>query len=208
MYRRRALQSLVQMATLAGTVGHASADQQCQNSPMGLACTSFIPLDRLQQVYAPQSQSQWCWAACISMIFAFNDHPIGQARIVEDAYGSIINMPGNYPALFGSLNRVWTDDDGEEFEVSVNHLFSPEFGVGTLTNADLARELENENPILYCTIQHAMILTSMSYVGGTVFEGWVMDPWPGNGLRRLNRAEMTPFYFGGQLRMAASIEIL
>ena len=142
------------------------------------------------------------------MIFAYNDHPIAQARIVHDAYGGIGNMPGNFPALFGSLDRQWQDDDGNDFIVSINNLFSPELGVLTLTNADLAQQLENENPIIYCTVQHAMVLTSMSYIGSQVVEAWVMDPWPGNGgLRRLTPPEMIPFPLGGQLRMAATLDI-
>jgi len=117
-------------------------------------------------------------------------------------------MPGNFPALFGSLDRQWQDDDGNDFSVSINNLFSPELGVLTLTNGDLARQLENENPVIYCTAQHAMVLTSMSYVGSQVVEAWVMDPWPGNGgLRRLTPAEMIPFPLGGQLRMAATLDI-
>jgi hypothetical protein len=141
------------------------------------------------------------------MIFDYNSHPVTQARIVHDAYGGIADMPGNYPALFGSLNRDWTDDREDNFTVSINNLYAPEFGVLGLTNDDLAQELRNENPILYCTAQHAMVLTSMSYVGSQIVEAWVMDPWPGNGLSRLTPPEMVPFPLGGQLRMAATLDI-
>ena len=141
------------------------------------------------------------------MIFAFNDHPIGQARIVNDAYGGISNIPGNYPALFGSLNRNWTDDHGDDFTVSVNSLFAPEFGAMTLTNGELVAALENEQPVLDRTAGMAMVLTSMSCVGSNIVEGWVLDPWPGCGLPRLLPAEMVPFPLGGQLRMAATLEI-
>lgn len=181
--------------------------QQCQLSQFGPLCSSYIPLQRLARVYAPQRMSEWCWAASISMIFAYSDHPISQARIVDDAYGGIGNIPGNYPALFGSLDRDWTDDEGNDFTVSVNNLFAPELGVAALTNADLASALEQEQPVLYCTAQHAMVLTSMTYTGARVVEAWVMDPWPGNGLRRLMPAEMVPFPSGGQLRMAATLDI-
>jgi hypothetical protein len=151
--------------------------------------------------------SEWCWAACISMVFSYNGHRVSQARIVKEAYGSVMNMPGNYPALFGSLGRSWTDDDGDDFTVSVNHLFAPDVGVANLDNSDLAQALEDENPVLYCTAQHAMVLTSMKYIGSKVIDAWVMDPWPGYGLRHLAPAEMLPMIFGGQLRMAATIDV-
>jgi hypothetical protein len=198
------------MALLSGTnlpLSKALGQEQCRPSEFGLLCSSFIPLEKLAKIYAPQGMSEWCWAASISMIFAYNKHPITQARIVRDAYGEIGNVPGNYAAMLGSLNRDWIDDHGDEFTVAVNNLFSPELGAGTLTNAELASVLEEEQPILYCTAQHAMVLTSMSYVGPNVVEAWVMDPWPGNGLRRLSPAEMVPFPLGGQLRMAATLEI-
>lgn len=173
----------------------------------GPVCDSYIPLQKLQKIYAAQQQSEWCWAASISMIFAFSGHPVRQARIVKEAYGSVMNMPGNYPALFGSLDRNWTDENGDDFSVTLNHLFAPDVGVGNLSNADLAQALEDENPVLYCTSQHAMVLTSMKYIGSNVIDAWVMDPWPGNGLRHLSPLEMRPMLFGGQLRMAATIDV-
>jgi Papain-like cysteine protease AvrRpt2 len=187
-------------------VSRAFGQQECRPSQYGLLCSSYIPIGRLARIYATQSMSEWCWAASISMIFAFNGHPVSQARIVRDAYGGIGNIPGNYPALFGSLDRDWTDDRGGSFTVSVNNLFAADFGGGTLTNADLAAALDDEQPILYCTAQHAMVLTSMSYVATNVVEAWVMDPWPGNGLRRLAPVEMAPPPIG-QLRMAATLDI-
>jgi hypothetical protein len=208
MINRRSL--LTSFGSLVGATlpaPAALAAQQCQPSPRGPLCSSFIPIDKLGKVYSPQRMSEWCWAASISMIFSYNGHPIRQERIVQDAYGGIGNVPGNYPALFGSLDRSWTDDDGDDFTVSVNNLFAPEFGASALTNADLVAALQQERPILYCTVQHAMVLTSMSYVGANVVEAWVMDPWPGYGLRRLTPAEMVPFPMGGQLRMAATLDI-
>ena len=187
--------------------GKLLAAQLCQPSGLGPICSSYIPIQLLAKVYAHQQMSEWCWAACISMIFGFNEHPVSQIRIVNDAYGGVANIPGNYPAMLGSLNREWTDDSGSDFTVSVNSLFAPELGATSLTNAELVSALEHEQPVLFCTLQHAMVLTSMSYIGGNVLEAWVMDPWPGRGLRRLLPAELMPITLGGALRMAATLDL-
>jgi hypothetical protein len=205
--RRSLFQALGSTIGVGLPVASAMAAQECRPAPVGPVCSSYIPMQRLGRIYAPQHMSEWCWAASISMVFAYNEHPVSQARIVQDAYGGIGNMPGNYSALFGSLDRRWTDDRGDEFTVAINNLFVPELGPTALTNADLVQELEAENPVLYCTWQHAMVLTSIRCIGPRIIEGWVMDPWPGVGLRSLTPAEMVPFPHGGQLRMAATIEI-
>jgi hypothetical protein len=161
----------------------------------------------LRKIYAAQQQSEWCWAACISMLFAFYDHPVAQVRVVRDAYGSIANMPGNYPALFGSLDRTWEDEGGGEFSVSVNSLFAPEFGITLQSINDLVDELSFERPILHCTTQHAMVLTALKYLNGNAVAAWVMDPWPGVGVRQLAPIELVPFTQGGMLRMVATIAV-
>ena len=65
-----------------------------------------------------QLQSQWCWAASISGVFAYYGHPVSQARIVREAYGSVVNMRGSPQAIMGSLNRPWVDDAGRPFRVT------------------------------------------------------------------------------------------
>jgi len=201
VHRRSFLKSLVPLAGI-GFPKMAPARQDC--SPY--FCASYIPLNQLEKIYAAQSQSQWCWAASISMIFAYSGHRVSQQRIVKEAYGSVVNMPGNYPAMLGSLNRGWTDDKGNNFSVSTSSLFAPDLGQTSLTNADLISELEDDNPILFCNLSHAMVLTAMKYTPAGVFEAWVMDPWPGKGLRRLTTAEMVPVP-AGQLRFVATVSV-
>jgi hypothetical protein len=171
-------------------------------------CTSYIPKDKLAHIYASQEMSEWCWAASISMLLGYYGHSISQQRIVQSIYGGIANIPGDAGALLHSLNRPWTDDDGSRFSVSTNGLFVPELGSADLNNSDIVSALDSDDPILYCTMQHAMVLTAVSYVGGpyNIVSGWVMDPWPGNGLRALTPQEMRPYPMG-TLRMAATIDV-
>lgn len=189
----------------------AAARTDCGASPMGIVCSSYIPIDRLAKIYAAQQASEWCWAASISMIFGYYGHRVAQARIVSDAYGSVANMPGNFPALVGSLERSWTDDSGNDFDVSINGIFLPEMGMAALNNLELIGNLDNEDPILFCTATHAMVLTAMNYrqtpMGPDVYQAFVMDPWPGMGLRQLGRAELVPMYRGGAVRMVATVQV-
>jgi hypothetical protein len=60
-------------------------------------CTSQVNFAQFaQHAYGAQYMSEWCWAACISMVFAFNGHAVPQSRIVTEAYGAPINMPAVY----------------------------------------------------------------------------------------------------------------
>lgn len=172
---------------------------------------AWIPLRRLSKIYASQHRSEWCWAACISMLFGYYRHPLSQEDIVESAYGSAQNMGAGLSTLISALNGDWTDAGDNAFTVSIDSMFAPEIGDVSLDNNELIQALTDDNPVLYCTTQHAMILTSMTYIptplGPRVIEGWVMDPWPGNGLRRLSVPEMIPSIQGGTLRLAATISI-
>jgi hypothetical protein len=178
---------------------------------LGPHCSAFIPLARLAKTYAAQSKSEWCWAACISMLFGYNGHPVTQRNVVKGAYGTDANMPASHFTLMNALNRTWVDEGGNSFTVSTSHMYCPEAGDVDLTNAEMIETLKRETPILFCTSQHAMILTSMGFVqsrfGMQVSEAWVMDPWPGNGLRLLSPAEMLPSVNGGAIRMVATIAL-
>ena len=189
----------------------AFSAEECRRSPLGNLCSSFLPIEQLTKVYASQALSEWCWAASISMIFALNGHPVSQQRVVHDAYGAIVNMPGNYNALVGSLDRNWIDDDGDEFTTTIDKLFSMDSRTARLSNEDILEALGAGNGLLYCTTTHAMVLTAMKYLPGAngprVVEAWVMDPWPGAGLRRLSARELTPGILGGDMRMVASVGV-
>ena len=59
--------------------------------------SAFIPGSPIEQFnidYSPQHMNVWCWAACISMVFAYYRHPVSQPRIVAETWGDIVNLPG------------------------------------------------------------------------------------------------------------------
>jgi hypothetical protein len=148
-------------------------------------CDVGIQGFQAQQFAQQQYQSQWCWAAAISMIFAHYGHPVGQARIVQDAYGGIINMPGSPAAILSSLNRIWVDDRGVQFQVAANP-----FTANYLT---AITDLRDNHPQIIGALGHAVVLTAMRYVitpgGPQVVEAIVRDPWPYSPSRRQMTAQ-------------------
>jgi hypothetical protein len=128
-----------------------------------------------------QLQSQWCWAASISGIFAYYKHPVSQARIVQEAYGSVVNMPGTPRAIMASLNRPWVDDAGRPFRVSAD-LYSANW-------ITAAQDLARGQPLIVGSLGHAMVVSATEYwrfsngVGQTQ-SVTVRDPWPTNPRRR------------------------
>jgi ABC-type bacteriocin/lantibiotic exporter with double-glycine peptidase domain len=133
-----------------------------------------------------QEKSQWCWAACLSMIFRFYGHPVSQARIVREAWGRTVNLPAEPWQVVEALNRTWVDDNGEEFEVSGD--------VENTTAITATEDLRANHPLIIGTCGHAVVLTAVTYVqdksgNGEVTAAIVRDPWPGRGRRHLTPKE-------------------
>jgi hypothetical protein len=180
--------------------------------PTGL-CTSQVDFSQFAQTaFQTQQLPEWCWAACISMIFAFYGHPVSQARIVSEVYGAPVNMPAVYGVQLASqLNKKWTDDSGACFRARLSGVYDAQAGVDTLTNADLVNELDGDHPVVIGSGGHAMVLTAMQYwhTPGqpTVVSCGVFDPWPGRGARTLSPPEMLRTDMGGELAFVATARV-
>jgi hypothetical protein len=173
-----------------GGSGPASADVKCgnyQSTDYGMAqiCDAGIPSQNLdvtaQREPNVQLQSNWCWAAAISGVFAYYGHPVSQARIVREAYGGIANMKGTPRAIMGSLNRDWVDDANRPFSVTA------EGYSGNWITA--AQDLAQNHPLIVGSLGHAMILTAAEYQRFENGEGRIQgvivrDPWPNSPRRR------------------------
>jgi hypothetical protein len=151
---------------------------------------------------APQMSSEWCWAASISMIFAFHGHAVSQQEIVQQTWGGIANLPGTPAQIIQDLNRNWIDRNG-------NRLFA---SIGDPLTANIitaANDLANNNPLIICTSHHAMVLTAMQYrrfntgAFDSLIAG-VVDPWPYQGpfatLRDLTLADWQDVQFMARVR--------
>lgn len=133
-----------------------------------------------------QHMSQWCWAACIEMIFKYYGFNIPQQEIVRQNWGDIVNLPGQPHQILTSLNRPWQDEYGRIFYVSGD--------VYSSNPMTAAQDLSQDMPLILGTMGHAMVLTSLIYVrdrygNGNVLRAVVRDPWPGRGRRMLTAQE-------------------
>lgn len=179
-------------------------------------CVASVNFNQFQEsAYDPQNQSQWCWAASISMVFAYAGYHVDQARIVKEAYGQIVNLPAHGWQLSSSVNRDWIDDSGNKFRSRLSGLYDAEARTYAITNEQIVAELARDRPLIIGAGTHAMVLTQMGYFRNVfgqveqVTEAGVFDPWPGVGARALTPQELVPIDAGngGTLLYLASMSI-
>ncbi len=176
-------------------------------------CVSAVDFTEFaQEAYQQQQMPEWCWAACISMLFDFYGHAVSQDRIVTEVYGAPVNMPAGYGITIArQLNRVWKDDSGNRFRAILTGAYDADARVNTLTNPMLIGELDGDHPMIIGAGSHAMVLTALQYqatpMGPNVVGGGVFDPWPGRGARGLSRAELFPVERGGSMRFVATARV-
>lgn len=165
-------------------------------APYVSRCTAGIP-SKMIHVSALQKSSEWCWAACIEMVFAYYGHRVPQARIVKETWGAIVNMPGQPGQILADLNRDWTDEDGKKFT---------SYGDSSTANAATAIEdLCKNRPLILGTLGHAVVLTALTSDVNNVTRAWqvvaatVRDPWPGRGKRILTPLEWYNINFAARI---------
>lgn len=145
-----------------------------------------------------QHMTQWCWAACIEMVFRYYGLHVPQETIVQQTWGGIVNLPGQPNQILANLNRPWRDSRGRGFYVS-----GDAFSANPMT---ATQDLSNDMPLIIGTMGHAMVLTSLTYVRdqfgrGDVTAAVVRDPWPGNGRRVLSAQEWYNTSFLARIRV-------
>ncbi|HCT60286.1 MAG TPA: hypothetical protein DGA22_05320 [Acidobacterium sp.] len=160
-------------------------------------CVAGIPSFAFRQAY--QQMDEWCWAASISMVFAYYGHPIEQTRIVSETWGSIQNMPAQNDDILRDLNKGWTDDAGTRFHSSGDMV--------TVNVATAVQDLQQNHPLIVGALGHATVLTALTSNIDLATGQWqvvaatVRDPWPANGGRRvLSPQEWYNIQFAARIR--------
>jgi hypothetical protein len=183
-----------------------AAKQECAQpvqTPYGYLqrCTAGIQSIDFQQVSQNQHMNEWCWAACISMVFSFHGHPVSQERIVSQTWGGIVDMPGQPMQILRDLNRSWKDDQGQDFK-SQGDFYSA-------NNFNAVNDLKDDQPLIIGALGHAMVLTALTGDTNLQTGAWqivsavVRDPWPGNGGRRaLTQQEFFNVSFAARVRVS------
>ncbi len=197
---RSACAAMLCAASLITAIRPAEADIRCWNDGMGRQiCEVGISSMSAQRASKPQNMTQWCWAACISMIFDYHGHPVSQARIVQQAYGGIVDMPAGPDRILRALNRRWVDDYGRAF-IARADIFS-------VTAATVTSDLQYNHPLIIGTLGHAVVLTAITYYptynGPYIVGAIVRDPWP----TRPSRRQVTPSEWAS-ISFAARVRVL
>ncbi len=192
------------------TMAHA---QNCQRTPYGQVCRAEVNMPQLIAAINTQRCPEWCWAASISMIFAFYGHPIDQTEIVRQTYGNVVCFPAGTTRTIGNdLSRSWTDVAGRRFTSRVVAAYDPANGINAINNDIIIRELQTNHPLLYCNTQHAMVNYGVDYIptpmGPNVRAVAVVDPWPTSPrVHGLTAPEMMPAHLGGRMNFLASVRV-
>lgn len=206
--RRSFLKSITLAATGGFLLSGSRGLGETNCNPYGV-CISQVDFGEFaQDAYDTQRMPEWCWAACISMLFSFYGHPVSQQRIVTEVYGRPINMPAVYGVVIArQLNRRWKDDDGNPFRATLTGAYDHDAGINTLNNSMLISELDKGHPMIIGAGSHAMVLTAIQYTRAAITTLGVFDPWPGRGAHDLTPAEMFPIERGGTLRFLATARV-
>lgn len=187
----------------------AQAQSACWADPRwGRICRADIPFRAVQSAYRPQAASEWCWAACISMIFTYYGYPVSQPRIVREAYGSIANVPAASGLMIArALDRTWISDTRRRFRSVLGPVYDAAAGVDSINFPAIVGALAANHPLILGARGHAVVLSGVTYAataaGPRVLSGAVFDPWPGIGPRLMRRDEFVPVTQGGSLQFIA-----
>jgi len=190
------------------------AKTTCRPGPQGTVCVSQVDFRNFaQNAYQNQRSSQWCWAASISMLFSYYNHPVSQEAIVRSLYGTIVNLPsGNGWNIASRVNTTWVDANDKRFRAELTGAYDFDAGVMTVDNAMLVNELDQDRPVIIGTRGHAVVATAIQYVptpSEPIITGiGVFDPFPGRGARNLDPREALAMHLGGELRFLATVRII
>lgn len=190
-------------------------------------CISSVNLQKFAQTaYETQQATEWCWAASISMIWAFYGHPVAQTEIVTGTFGQLLNQGGQPWQIFQALNGDRVGDNGVPFVSTVTGLYDALSGYDNISYTDIGGSLDQNRPVLIGTQNpdgsgaHATVLSSLEYLvpygypievfpdGSNIVNAVVFDPWPtSGGIHSIPWPQFRPASQGGNLFFAALVSV-
>lgn len=186
--RRGLLGGLV--ATAA--VGSSAARAEWSCLPPGYdglqQCTAGVPFPEMS-FYSDGSQQErqnWCWAACISLVFRRYGRIVPQSAIVERVFGSEIDKPLAGHLIAKATASPWKDGFGNWFQPIVNVLIDNNFNLKNAGAGAIAiNNMMASRPMIVGTLGHATVVTAIdfavNFAGQHSITGVkVRDPWPYN----------------------------
>lgn len=194
-------------------LGQAVKAQCVQLRPGVFGCHTSLSVPQIILAATLQQCPEWCWAASLSAVFKFFNHPLDQKKIVLDNYHQLVCMPAlSATQIAADANRGWVDDFGQNFRSRITAAYDAQAGVLAINNAIIVNEVLHGRPLLYCNRSHCMVICGVYYRpsnwGPLIDRVDVMDPWPYSPrLHPLNLAELRPVHQDGQMMFVASVNV-
>jgi len=164
--------------------------------------TAEIPSQDLPEDPGAQDTPVTCWAASIAYVFAYYNHDVSQDLIWAKYYSNA--HTADPTRLTAALDTSWTDSHQQSFTVRSQVTDKFFHTASQVDNQDVVDALNNETPVFYGTIDHAMVLVSVRYrdtpAGPDIAEGSVWDPNPRyhknnqDGIRRVTGPDIKAMY--------------
>lgn len=191
---------MLRRSLLGGLVGFASGglapvrqEVVCYPSgdPRVQICEAGAPVGLAMIRSQRQRAQNWCWAACIEMVFAAHGRYVAQEAIVMETWGSLRDAPAYGHEIMGALNRTWRDQFGRQFRSNADQR--------SVTPVTLAQDLAQGYPLIIGVPGHAMVMSRVRYYrdaygNGRIYDAGLMDPargvrnMPPNEFARINLA--------------------
>jgi len=157
-----------------------------------------VILNDFQFCTASQKESQWCWAACITMVLNYYDIPCEQEEVVMNTYGMLVNSPArDMYQIADYLNGHGKTNQGKDVVVEAETYETASF-------EGIIEELQMGKPFIigvgdgnsgHVVVCYGVEWTD-TYEGPYVTNFYVYDPWPGNGNRLWNTEELNTYWMG------------
>jgi hypothetical protein len=156
-----------------------------------------IPSDLMTYCAAKQEKQNWCWAACIQMVYSTQGIKVSQEDIVEETLGVVLDVPAG-PQHFMDALKGWKPSQSgrKSLEASIFE-GPPPLSLLTLS-------LESKNPVILALqypdqeVGHGVVITAIHLEPGPegkVLRGvTVRDPAPIFAARKGKR-ELSPKEF-------------
>ncbi len=112
-------------------------------------------------MYVEQSQSQWCWAAAMSMVFARYGYPLQQQEVVERLYGKAVNLPVRSADLAPLINRDWYAGDGRKVTAVTRPVGLDDAAGGSAQS--LVDSLAQQKPLLLGARGHIVVVVGVTF---------------------------------------------
>ena len=152
-----------------------------QPSTVGRGKVIGIPGDLMTYCAAKQEKQNWCWAACIQMVYSTQGIKVSQENIVKATLGVAVDVPGGAEQFMEALKGWKPSQSGRKSLEASFYLGAPQLSTLTLS-------LKNKTPVILAIsypgqdVGHAVVITAVhleaSSEGKEVTRVIIRDPAP------------------------------